>query len=63
MKKFLKYGSKLILFYSVTDTRTKYNSSATQPRLQYKTGVAMQDNAAQHWWYSNTGVEHNFKYW
>ena len=28
------------------------NISATQNKLQYDTGVAMQDNAAQHWWYN-----------
>ena len=30
----------------------RQNISATQHKLQYDTGVAMQDNAAQHWWYS-----------
>ena len=28
------------------------NISATQNKLQYDTGAAMQDNAAQHWWYN-----------
>ena len=47
MKKILKRYSKLILFCRLTD-----NISATQRKLQYDTGVAMQYNAAQHWWYS-----------
>ena len=34
--------------------QTKDNISATQHKLQYDTGVVMQDNAAQHWWYSTT---------
>ena len=35
------------MFYGLTD-----NISATQNKLQYDTGFAMQDNATQHWWYS-----------
>ena len=31
---------------------TKDNVSARQHKLQYKDGVAMQDNVAQHWWNS-----------
>ena len=41
MKKILKRYSKLILFCRLTD-----NISATQRKLQYDTGVAMQYNAA-----------------
>lgn len=43
---------------------TKDNGAARQHKLQYKDGVAMQDNVAQHpggtmqYW-----CEHNFKYW
>ena len=33
------------IFYRLTD-----NISATQRKLQYDTGVAIQDNAVQHWW-------------
>ena len=32
--------------------RTKDNISVAPYKLRYDTGVAMQDNAAQHWWYS-----------
>ena len=32
-----------------------------QCKTSYNTGVVVQDNAAQQWWY--TGSEHNFKYW
>ena len=35
------------IFYCLTD-----NISAMQRKLQYDTGVAIQDNAAQHWWYN-----------
>ena len=34
------------IFYRLTDI------SATQRKLQYDTRVAIQDNAAQHWWYN-----------
>ena len=34
------------------DTQSKDNTSATQHKLPYDTGIAMQDNEAQHWWYS-----------
>ena len=33
------------IFYRLTD-----NISATQRKLQYDTGVAIQDNAVQQWW-------------
>ena len=41
------------------------NISATQHKFQYHTGVAMQDNAAQQWWYSTIGTDskHIFKQW
>ena len=32
--------------------QTKDNISATQQKLQYNPDFAMQDNAAQQWWYS-----------
>ena len=51
-EKILKCYSKPMLFYRLTNTQTKDNISATQHKLQYDTGVAIQDNAAQHWWYS-----------
>ena len=35
------------IFYHLTD-----NISATQHKLQFNTGVAIQHNAAQHWWYN-----------
>ena len=35
------------IYYRLTD-----NISATQRKLQYDTGVAIQDNAAQRWWYN-----------
>ena len=35
------------IFYRLTD-----NISVMQRKLQYDTGVAIQDNAAQHWWYN-----------
>ena len=35
------------IFYRLID-----NISATQRKLQYDTGVVIQDNAAQHWWYN-----------
>ena len=38
---------KTNIFYCLTG-----NISATQRKLQYDTGVAMQDKAAQHWWYN-----------
>ena len=53
-EKILKCYPKPILFYRLTDMQTKDNISATQHKLRYDTGVAMQDNAAQHWWYSTT---------
>ena len=52
MKKILKSYPKPILFYCLTNARTKENISVTQHNLQYDTGVAMQDNVVQHWWYS-----------
>ena len=41
------------------------NISATQHKFQYYTDVTMQDNAAQHWWYSTIGTDskHIFKQW
>ena len=36
---------------------TKDNGAARQHKLQYKDGVAMQDNEAQHWWNSAILVE------
>ena len=50
-EKILKCYLKPILFYRLTDTLTKDNISATQHKLQYDTGAAMQENVAQHWWY------------
>ena len=35
-----------------TDMQTKDNILSTEHKLQYNTGVAVQDNAAQQWWYS-----------
>ena len=32
--------------------QTKDNILSTEHKLQYNTGVAVQDNAAQQWWYS-----------
>ena len=52
MKKILKCYPEPILSYSLSDIKTKENISATQHKLQYNIGVAMQDNGAQHWWYS-----------
>ena len=51
-KEILNCNPKSSLFYHFTGTRTKCNISATQHKLQYHTGVAMQDNVTQHWWYS-----------
>ena len=45
--KIFKCYPKPILFYRLTD-----NISAKQHKLQYDTGVAMQDNAAQLCWYN-----------
>ena len=56
MKKFLKCYPKSILFYRFTETQTKDNITSTQHKLQNNTVVAMQDKAAQHWWYSTTMV-------
>ena len=47
MKKNLKMLPQNNIFHRLTD-----NISATQRKLQYDTGVAIQDNAAQHWWYN-----------
>ena len=47
-----KYHTKSILFHDFTNTQTEDNISATQYKLQYNTGVAIQDNAAQYWLYS-----------
>ena len=47
MKKIIKCYPRPILFYHLID-----NISVMQQKLQYDTGVAMQDNAAQHWWYN-----------
>ena len=44
MKKFLDCYPKLILFFYFADAQTKGKVLATQ----FKVGVAMQDNAAQH---------------
>ena len=51
-EKIRKCYPKPILFYRLTNTQTKDNMSVMQHKLQYDTGVAMQDNAAQHWWCS-----------
>ena len=61
-KRILKYYPKPILFYRLTNMRSKDNISLSQYKLRYDISVAMQDNAAQHWWYS-TGGKHNLKYW
>ena len=47
MKKILKCYPKPKLFYHLNN-----NILAMWHNLQYNTGVAMQDNAAQLWWYS-----------
>ena len=52
MPKILKCYPKPILFYPLTNTQNKDNIPATQRKLKYDTAVAMQDNAAQHLWYS-----------
>ena len=46
-EKILQCSSKPILFY-----RLNNNISAMQHKLQHDTGVAMDNNAAQYWWYS-----------
>ena len=51
-KEILNCNPKSLLFYHFTGTRTKCNISATQHKLQYHTGVEMEDNVTQHWWYS-----------
>ena len=51
-EKIRKCYPKPILFYRLTDTQTKDNMPVMQHKLQYDTGVAMQDSAAQHWWCS-----------
>ena len=51
MKRFLKcYPKSIHIVLPLYDTQTKDNNSATQHKLQYNIGVAMEDNAAQHWW-------------
>ena len=51
------------MFYVCTNTQTKDNNiSLTQHKLQYNSGVAMQDNAAQQWWYSTTLVANTISY-
>ena len=52
MEKFIKCYPKSILLYYFADTQIKDSISVTKRKLQYNIGVAMQDNAAQHWWYS-----------
>ena len=52
MKKILKCYPEPILSYGLSDIQTKVNISPTQHNLRYNICVAMQDNAAQHWWYS-----------
>ena len=56
--KMLPKINTILTFY--TETQIKDIISSTQHKLQYNIGFAMQDNAAQQWWY--TGSEHNFKY-
>ena len=45
MKKTLKMLPKTNIALPLTN-----NTSATQNKLQCTSGVAMQDNVAQHWW-------------
>ena len=51
-EKVLKWCPKSTLSYHFTETQVEDNISATQHRLQYNIGAAMQHNATQHRWYS-----------
>ena len=49
-REFFKFYIKSRLFSRFTDTQTK--TIFHRRNTSYKTGVAVQDNAAQQWWYS-----------
>ena len=56
--KVIKILPKINIVYRFTYNQTKYNIWVTQTKLQYNTGVTMQDNAKEQWCY-NTILEAN----